>query len=528
MATAKTIEQLNAATQINATDQMALAQESGKEAVRGSVQMLAGAVAEINQTGALSELAYATSQGKNLLAQNLTAKGVPTQASETLIQMADKVNLLNIDASAEDIIMPLAQKYAESTSVYGAHCQATSSGDVFLLSSDGNLYVFSGTATEADISGLTDFMATAKASITPQRTVNPYYCKICVNNEGSVIVLYDTNSKYIQKFSYQAQSNTFNFLKEFYVSSSLNQSYPWTITDDGKFIIWQSSANSVTVCDTEGESFSSLNVNLVYGTTKMAEEIYVKEGILYAYNAGYGCAKFNITQGQDESVSFVYLTSCLFDFEAAILDKKAMCLIGASYGSSATPSDKTGFCQVEYAVVDMLSANYAVSNKVAVMVRLRNFSTSINMTAVYNIFPKKCTRADNRITANWYSGNGGLVLDTDTKFLTKSIADLFFFTINNKSYTDCPDKSCAVITSEDENYIVNIYPPGAPGIKYGGGGAFLYVKYRKNQISVRKRTQNDVYFYMQVPLISCTNVAAGMYDIATIIKPAVPNEQEEG
>lgn len=103
MATAKTIEQLNAANQINASDQMVFAQQSGKEAVRGSVQMLAGAVADINETGALSELVYATSQGKNLLAQNLTAKGVPTQAGETLIQMADKVNNLNVETITTDI-----------------------------------------------------------------------------------------------------------------------------------------------------------------------------------------------------------------------------------------------------------------------------------------------------------------------------------------------------------------------------------------------------------------------------------------
>ena len=101
MATAKTIEQLDAATQINAGDKLPFAQTAGTEAKSGTVAQLAETVADINETGALAELVYATSQGKNAVAAALTAKGVTTAASETLIQMADKVNNLNVDTGAE-------------------------------------------------------------------------------------------------------------------------------------------------------------------------------------------------------------------------------------------------------------------------------------------------------------------------------------------------------------------------------------------------------------------------------------------
>lgn len=101
MATAKTIEQLDAATQINAGDKLPFAQTAGTEAKSGTVAQLAEAVADINETGALAELVYATSQGKNAVAAALTAKGAATAASETLIQMADKVNNLNVDTGAE-------------------------------------------------------------------------------------------------------------------------------------------------------------------------------------------------------------------------------------------------------------------------------------------------------------------------------------------------------------------------------------------------------------------------------------------
>lgn len=101
MATAKTIEQLDAATQINAGDKLPFAQAAGTEAKSGTVAQLAEAVADINENGALAELVYATSQGKNAVAAALTAKGAATAASETLIQMADKVNNLNVDTGAE-------------------------------------------------------------------------------------------------------------------------------------------------------------------------------------------------------------------------------------------------------------------------------------------------------------------------------------------------------------------------------------------------------------------------------------------
>ena len=101
MATAKTIEQLDAATQINAGDKLPFAQTAGTEAKSGTVAQLAETVADINETGALAELVYATSQGKNAVAAALTAKGAATAASETLIQMADKVNNLNVDTGAE-------------------------------------------------------------------------------------------------------------------------------------------------------------------------------------------------------------------------------------------------------------------------------------------------------------------------------------------------------------------------------------------------------------------------------------------
>lgn len=94
MSNAKTYNELNQASAVNASDKVALAQENKTELVATTVGDLANAVGELNQAGALAELSLATSIGKNLLAQRLNEKGVATDPSETLVQMADKVRNL--------------------------------------------------------------------------------------------------------------------------------------------------------------------------------------------------------------------------------------------------------------------------------------------------------------------------------------------------------------------------------------------------------------------------------------------------
>lgn len=120
MATTKKINELNAAQSVAPTDKLALAQSAGGEAVAATVSQVAAAVAALNEEGALSELALATSAGKNLLAQRLTEKGVPTSANETLAQMADKVGGLVVDDGVEVLKGPVGYKM-EGVSIASAY-----------------------------------------------------------------------------------------------------------------------------------------------------------------------------------------------------------------------------------------------------------------------------------------------------------------------------------------------------------------------------------------------------------------------
>lgn len=102
MANAKTYNELNQASAVNASDLVAVAQSDKTELQKTTVGDLANAVGELNQAGALAEISLATSIGKNLLAQRLTEKGVQNiTPNNTLIEMADAVDKLQTTESGQ-------------------------------------------------------------------------------------------------------------------------------------------------------------------------------------------------------------------------------------------------------------------------------------------------------------------------------------------------------------------------------------------------------------------------------------------
>lgn len=96
MAITKQIDELNNASSLNSGDFLPISQSGQTEATKTTVGDLASAIGELNETGALSELTLSTSIGKNAIAQALTGKGVQTSPNETLIHMANKINMLPV------------------------------------------------------------------------------------------------------------------------------------------------------------------------------------------------------------------------------------------------------------------------------------------------------------------------------------------------------------------------------------------------------------------------------------------------
>lgn len=143
MANAKTYNELNQASAVNASDKVALAQENQAELVTTTVGDLASAVGELNQAGALAELSLATSIGKNLLAQRLNEKGVECAPTDTLVSMADKVNSLVIDGQKTALIGKLitaVENTNNSKSYTFQYCNAKKGqmGDVIILDQAAN------------------------------------------------------------------------------------------------------------------------------------------------------------------------------------------------------------------------------------------------------------------------------------------------------------------------------------------------------------------------------------------------------
>lgn len=278
MATAKTIEQLDAATQINAGDKLPFAQTTGMEAKSGTVAQLAEAVADINEDGALAELVYATSQGKNAVAAALTAKGAATTASETLIQMADKVNNLNVDTGAEYWTGKLLTAVTQESGNTNRWLIYLSVKKAWLVWYGTYLYyVPDGT----EFTGLADMVS--KASFSFNTTVSSTYqtgiLGFSPNNEYVII----RESQYVVR-KYQITGTAFVQGAQFTMPENRSPDI-FAVDNTGKYSVFHlSSGGQVYFLDWSAAELSAVQLegfagsgSYMYGGSK----IYLLDGVMY-------------------------------------------------------------------------------------------------------------------------------------------------------------------------------------------------------------------------------------------------------
>ena len=101
MANAKQYSDLEQAQTVNNTDQFAVAQEGADELKTVTTEQVAERVAGIVSTDQLQEFISDTALGKQVLAQALVNKGVDTSATDTLAQMAAKIDPLDVVGAQE-------------------------------------------------------------------------------------------------------------------------------------------------------------------------------------------------------------------------------------------------------------------------------------------------------------------------------------------------------------------------------------------------------------------------------------------
>lgn len=245
MATTKQIDELNRAAALNNGDILAVAQADKDEAQGVPVSMLAQKVADLNTQGALTELALATSVGKNLLAQRLNEKGVECAPTDTLVSMADKVNNLIIDGQKTALIGKLitaVQNTNNSKRYTFQYCNATKGqmGDVIILDQAANTlsYVRSGDYNTIDAAILA---ATSTITLPAASSTSRMRALGISQNERFLITDIDDNKLHIYEIDKVAGTLTLkhDITTTATVAAQDTQGQSLSTTNDGdKYVFW--------------------------------------------------------------------------------------------------------------------------------------------------------------------------------------------------------------------------------------------------------------------------------------------------
>lgn len=259
MATTKTIEQLDQATSVAVTDYVPVAQTVGEEAHKATVTQLANTIGNALTDGPLSELEYATAQGKNAIATALTAKGVTTTASETLIQMADKVNNLNIDDSVEDVsgyVITSTQSPVSKTDHWTSKI-----GDFhmcILLSSEMHIVP----RQSSTINSIDELMSSAS---TYTYTFSNTPTCVVASSTGRYVAVYVSAESKVYVFNFNTTSGELIELKEYSVTATpyYATTYSQWFMDDG--VTWISTPSGSSgffyLCDVSAETTTRVSIS---------------------------------------------------------------------------------------------------------------------------------------------------------------------------------------------------------------------------------------------------------------------------
>lgn len=257
MATTKQIDELNRAAALNNGDILAVAQADKDEAQGVPVATLAQKVADLNTQGALTELALATSVGKNLLAQRLNEKGVECAPTDTLVSMADKVNSLVIDGQKTNVISPVITSLTDKGNTNRAICMqyvGTKENEL------GSLVILDQTTNTINLvpngayASLDAAIASAVVSLDVPANTGRWRTLAISQNEKYVITDIDTNR--LNVYEVNAQAGTLTLKHEITTKNAVfaatrtdytDYNQYLTVSNDGDRYAFWSSSNKVAI-----------------------------------------------------------------------------------------------------------------------------------------------------------------------------------------------------------------------------------------------------------------------------------------
>lgn len=294
MANAKTYNELNQASAVNASDKVALAQENNTELVTTTVSDLANAVGELNQAGALAELSLATSIGKNLLAQRLNEKGVPTDPSETLVQMADKLRGLQVSAGIDNI----KGYYVNTSDVPADLSTGASSMRAFRNPKTGDSIVLLGATIYCIPNGEYDSLSAFLAAATKTLDVSQEDSSYDVNSSNYAAVSEDFTKLLVRVNSSTYVNNVYNLSGETItkigsVTKNFTSYRPDTavglaIHDNGDLILYQEGELVLKLYRVSTGEEYTINLPSVSNTDRYMLCSIIKPGKIYAVKGDTG------------------------------------------------------------------------------------------------------------------------------------------------------------------------------------------------------------------------------------------------
>lgn len=347
MANAKTYNELNQASAVNASDKVALAQENKTELVTTTVKDLADAVGELNQAGALAEISLATSIGKNLLAQRLNEKGVQNiTPNNTLIEMADAVDELQVTNSANLLKSRffLGVENTPSKNKLGyalfAWCDL-GTGYTAVVATD-TIYIFK---KQGDYSSLPDAINHAEMSLplTTVPTNSRGCCYMTSSQDGKTLIVTGVDtSDTVDIYSIDYETKTISFVKNITVQRYSDQYLGLAISNDQKLIsifsAWDSTYRIYSVDDTSKYATVYVRpvVNCIAGFAEDNRTLWLDKNAHNVASSSYAITKISCTLSDsgDVSATIDLKQQYMYDDNYVVLEKHSMLFLKTSYSGT--------------------------------------------------------------------------------------------------------------------------------------------------------------------------------------------------
>ena len=496
-----------------------------------------------NQIGSHAELIYATSQGKNAIATALTNKGVETSASETLIQMADKVTNLNTDQNAETLWGPQIESVASknnSSSYYYRHAESANGIVAIYNYQARNLCVYKQTALARSFTRNEILENSVFLTLDTQLTSQNY--SIGISNDGTKIVLCTETE--IRLFEYKDDAKTLTLTKTLTGTFTYVHASSIAIKNDGSLMFWFHNVSTTYFLDIATGTLSNMSnaLGLHSSFTTLRECEFFDDKIhaviaSAAYRTFYSC---NYTKNESGTVNvsnaryYTMYSDDRSDVRYIYGRSFALCLTTES--SSVYHEDKAhgSMCRVRvfdydtwtyysdmYADFYFGLSNLLVSNSYCDyalnMAFYCNSETEGDITSIHFPFFKATLRYD--------KANHTLTSDKTEYFYNSTSYDLASFPQSVYKVT----KVVMVNYAETDTHIYfSAFPKGSfIDCSCSHTGYYYYVSlvFRKDTFLANVKTlPNGKTIYIKQPYVTATEIAAGDFDKETIVTPAVPDE----